>query len=66
MLAREARYGDAEFRAFLRRYQRRCLLMGKARATAALDARQASRWNPAATAVLADRGEATAARARLA
>jgi glycosyltransferase involved in cell wall biosynthesis len=69
MLAREPRYGDAEFRAFLRRYQRRCLLMGKARATAALDARQASRWSPAAATVVAARpapGEATAARARLA
>lgn len=31
------RYGDAAFRTFLRRYQWRCLLQGKAAATAALD-----------------------------
>ncbi len=46
MLARRERYGDAEFRRFLRRYQRSCLLMGKARATAELEARQAPRWSP--------------------
>jgi len=33
------RYEDLEFRRFLNRYQRRCLLVGKARATAELDAR---------------------------
>ncbi len=51
LLSRETRYGDAEFRRFLRRYQLSCLLMGKARATAALDARQAVRWNPGAPGV---------------
>ncbi len=35
------RYGDADFRAFLRRYQRRSLLVGKARATAEIDQRNA-------------------------
>ncbi len=45
-LARRPRYGDAEFRRFLRRYQRSCLLKGKARATAELEARQAPRWSP--------------------
>jgi hypothetical protein len=44
MLKGMPRHGDAEFRRFVRRYQRTCLLRGKARATAALDARQASRW----------------------
>ncbi len=33
----KSRYGDAAFRSFLRRYQWRCLLQGKAAATAALD-----------------------------
>lgn len=46
MLARRPRYADAEFRRFLRRYQWSCLLKGKARATAALETRQAPRWNP--------------------
>lgn len=41
MLKREPRYADLEFRRFLRRYQRRCLLLGKHRATGQLD--QASR-----------------------
>jgi glycosyltransferase involved in cell wall biosynthesis len=44
------RYGDDDFRRFLRRYQWACLLKGKARATAELNARQASFWNPPATA----------------
>jgi glycosyltransferase involved in cell wall biosynthesis len=46
LLRRSPRYGDATFRRFLRRYQWSCLLRGKARATAALNARQASAWNP--------------------
>lgn len=46
MLAGEPRYGDAEFRTFLRRYQWSCLLLGKARATAALDRRQGPVWSP--------------------
>jgi glycosyltransferase involved in cell wall biosynthesis len=48
MLRRNPRYGDAEFRRFLRRYQWSCLVRGKQRATAALDARQQARWDPAA------------------
>jgi hypothetical protein len=46
MLAGRRRYGDAEFRRFLRSYQRACLLHGRRRATAALDARQAAVWDP--------------------
>ncbi|MGN6529572.1 MAG: glycosyltransferase [Burkholderiaceae bacterium] len=38
------RYGDAEFRAFLRRWQWRSLLVGKARATAEIERRNAARW----------------------
>ncbi len=48
LLARNPRYGDEEFRRFLRGYQWACLLKGKRRATAELDARQASRWDPKA------------------
>ena len=47
MFRRAPRYGDSEFRRFLRRYQWACLLKGKARATAELNARQLARWNPA-------------------
>jgi len=46
-LQRKPRFGDAEFRRFLRRYQRECLLYGKRRATARLDERQAQRWRAA-------------------
>ncbi|GAO03332.1 glycosyltransferase family 2 protein [Anaeromyxobacter sp. PSR-1] len=46
LLAGAPRYGDAAFRSFLRRYQLQCLLKGKRRATADLDARQASAWDP--------------------
>jgi poly-beta-1,6-N-acetyl-D-glucosamine synthase len=46
MLARRSRYGDATFRRFLRRYQWACLWHGKKRATAELDARQATSWKP--------------------
>jgi len=38
------RYDDDDFRHFLRRYQWRCLLMGKTRATRALNKRQATVW----------------------
>jgi len=38
------RYGDAGFRTFLRRYQHACLRLGKARATAQLNTRQAAIW----------------------
>ncbi len=44
MLRRNPRYGDAEFRRFLRRYQWACLLKGKRAATAELNARQETRW----------------------
>jgi poly-beta-1,6-N-acetyl-D-glucosamine synthase len=40
------RFGDDQFRRFLRRYQWECLLRGKRRATAALNARQAAVWAP--------------------
>lgn len=43
---RVPRYGDEEFRRFLRGYQHRCLLRGKRRAAEELNARQASRWDP--------------------
>ncbi len=46
MLEQSPRYGDAEFRRFLRRYQWSILVKGKARATAELNERQAARWNP--------------------
>ena len=45
MVARLPRYGDAEFRHMLRRYQRDCLIHGKSRATARLNAKQAEVWN---------------------
>jgi biofilm PGA synthesis N-glycosyltransferase PgaC len=41
---RAPRYGDDGFRTFLRRYQRRCLLRGKAAATRALDDEQRGVW----------------------
>jgi glycosyltransferase involved in cell wall biosynthesis len=43
-LQRLPRYGDREFRRFLRDYQYACLLHGKASATARLNARQESVW----------------------
>jgi hypothetical protein len=50
MLARKPRFGDETFRRFLRKYQRACLLKGKARATEDLNARQAAVWDPGAPA----------------
>jgi biofilm PGA synthesis N-glycosyltransferase PgaC len=44
MIERRERYGDAEFRRFLRRYQWTCLVKGKKRATTELNARQATAW----------------------
>jgi glycosyltransferase involved in cell wall biosynthesis len=44
LITRKPRYGDEEFRKFLRKYQRQCLLHGKQRATAQLERHQASRW----------------------
>ena len=41
------RYDDLEFRQFLRKYQRDCLLYGKPRATRRVDERQASVWQAA-------------------
>ena len=46
MLERRPRYGDAAFRQFLRNYQWGCLVKGKRRATAELNARQAPLWDP--------------------
>jgi poly-beta-1,6-N-acetyl-D-glucosamine synthase len=46
MLQRNPRYGDTEFRRFLRRYQWACLLRGKASATAHLNERQRPSWDP--------------------
>jgi len=43
-LRRLPRYGDAEFRRFLRRYQRTSLIMGKAAAVRRITARQAAVW----------------------
>jgi glycosyltransferase involved in cell wall biosynthesis len=44
-LAGAPRYGDAEFRRFVRAYQLQCLLKGKRRATDELDTRQAAVWS---------------------
>lgn len=44
MLEGDPRYEDAEFRAFLRRWQRESLLMGKRRATERLDRQQEQVW----------------------
>jgi poly-beta-1,6-N-acetyl-D-glucosamine synthase len=46
MLRKSPRYGDADFRHFLRSYQWACLGKGKRRATAELNARQAPLWKP--------------------
>lgn len=48
------RYGDEEFRVFLRQYQHACLRQGKAAATAALNARQEAVWR-ATHSALSDR-----------
>jgi glycosyltransferase involved in cell wall biosynthesis len=44
------RHGDPELRAFIRSYQRRALLRGKARAVAAIEAERAARWRGGAVA----------------
>nr|WP_321465559.1 glycosyltransferase family A protein [uncultured Desulfobulbus sp.] len=46
MAAGAERLDNPEFRLFLRRYQRICLLRGKKLATAQFDREGASRWNP--------------------
>jgi glycosyltransferase involved in cell wall biosynthesis len=45
MVQRNPRYGDPEFRQFLRRYQWACLLRGKTVATARLNERQRKFWD---------------------
>jgi poly-beta-1,6-N-acetyl-D-glucosamine synthase len=47
MLAGAPRYPDPEFRRSVRRFQRACLLKGKRRATAEVDALQAAAWTAA-------------------
>jgi biofilm PGA synthesis N-glycosyltransferase PgaC len=59
-LRRAPRYGDAEFRRFLRSYQWSCLLRGKASATRRLNAARAALWKPEA----AEAREPTASPAR--
>jgi biofilm PGA synthesis N-glycosyltransferase PgaC len=51
MAARRPRYDDLEFRRFLRSYQHRCLLVGKARATRTLNERTAYLWKAAGPAI---------------
>jgi glycosyltransferase involved in cell wall biosynthesis len=46
-VTRKPRYGDREFRRFLRWYQWNCLVRGKAKATEIANARQAAAWSPA-------------------
>lgn len=46
MLRGEARHGDAELIGFIRAYQRRSLLVGKARAVAEIEAERAGLWQP--------------------
>jgi len=45
MFTRSPRYDDPAFGRFLRRYQWRCLLQGKNRATAQLNEQQAAVWH---------------------
>lgn len=42
----EKRYGSKKFRSFLRHYQWLCLIRGKHKATARVEAEQASNWKP--------------------
>jgi glycosyltransferase involved in cell wall biosynthesis len=48
------RYGDLEFRRFLRRYQRTCMWMGKRAATRAINEEQAAVWRARHPAVAAE------------
>jgi biofilm PGA synthesis N-glycosyltransferase PgaC len=50
LLSRRSRYNDPEFRKFLRRYQRRCLVLGKAHATRECESRQSASWAPSSEA----------------
>jgi hypothetical protein len=47
MAQRKPRYGDATFRRFLHEYQWKCLLKGKHKATAEVNARQRAQWQAA-------------------
>jgi glycosyltransferase involved in cell wall biosynthesis len=49
MLKGAPRYNDLPFRAFLRRYQWRCLVQGKTAATARTNDEQAAAWKPPAS-----------------
>ena len=48
----QPRYGDDEFRGFVRSYQWACLFKGKAKATQILNDRQARLWQPSKTSPL--------------
>lgn len=50
MMRRADRHGDADLRAFIRRYQTRALMVGKARAVAEIEAERAALWVDAAPA----------------
>ena len=52
LVQRDPQYPDSDFRRFVRRYQLRSLVRGKAHVTAAVNERQASRWRPSAPAAL--------------
>ena len=55
-LRRVPRYGDAEFRSFLRRYQYACLFYGKRKATERLDEAQQGVWRDEAGMTLQEQG----------
>ena len=46
VMRKEGRHADSELRAFIRRYQTRALLVGKARAVAEIEAERAAIWSP--------------------
>jgi len=50
-LTSQPRYGDSDFRRFLRRYQWACLIKGKTRATDELNQKQAPQWESASHAL---------------
>lgn len=45
MLQRNKQYHDLEFRSFIRKYQSKCLLQGKSKATAVIEGQQEKYWN---------------------
>ncbi len=57
-LQRAPRYGDESFRQFLRQWQRRSLIVGKARATQEIDERNAALWGGGASTAPLRREEA--------